>query len=457
MSLNIKNKIKSFPKTPGVYLMKNKNGEIIYIGKAGSLKARISSYFNRPHDVRIEKLVSEISDIDYQMTPTVIEALVLEANLIKKYLPKYNVREKDDKSFLYLGFSKEVFSRVILLRGHEAEEVKNEKLKVKSDKQKYKIGKLFGPYTSAGALRTALNILRKIFPFRDCLVFPKRPCLQYQLGHCGAPCADLISQKEYAKNINNLKLFFAGKKEKIIKKLNKEMAVASKKQDFETAGKIRNQIFALNHIRDVAMLRKEEEKIIDYGQAGEKNIFYRIEGYDISNISGTSATGSMVVFLNREPDKNEYRKFRIKTVVGPNDTAMLREVLSRRLKRITNYESRLRKATARQARIRKKNYGSYNWPMPDLILVDGGKGQINVAKEILKQYKLDIPLVGVAKGYDRKQDRFVYDEKNIKLVDFIANNKNLLLKVRDEAHRFAVGYHKVLRKKSLLKQGKVVL
>src|SRR3989339_1353650 len=431
MSLNIKNKIKSFPKTPGVYLMKNKNGEIIYLGKAGSLKARISSYFNRPHDVRIEKLVSEISDIDYQMTPTVIEALVLEANLIKKYLPKYNVREKDDKSFLYLGFSKEVFSRVILLRGHEAEEVKNEKLKVKSDKQKYKIGKLFGPYTSAGALRTALNILRKIFPFRDCLVFPKRPCLQYQLGHCGAPCADLISQKEYAKNINNLKLFFAGKKEKIIKKLNKEMAVASKKQDFETAGKIRNQIFALNHIRDVAMLRKEEEKNIDYGRAGAKNIFYRIEGYDISNISGTSATGSMVVFLNGEPDKNEYRKFRIKTVVGPNDTAMLREVLSRRLKRAVR--------------------DSYNWPAPDLILIDGGKGQVNVAEEILKQYKLNIPLVGVAKGYDRKQDRFVYDEKNIKLADFIANNKNLLLKVRDEAHRFAVGYHKFLRKKSLLK------
>ena len=437
--------------------MKNKNGEIIYVGKAGSLKNRVASYFNRPHDIRIEKMVSEISDIDYQMTPTVIEALVLEANLIKKYLPKYNIREKDDKSFLYLGFSKEVFSRVIMLRGHEVEEVKNEKLKVKSDNQKYKIGKLFGPYTSAGALRTALDILRKIFPFRDCLVFPKRPCLQYQLGHCGAPCANLISQKEYTKNINNLKLFFAGKKEKIIKKLSKEMTIASKKQDFETAGKIRNQIFALNHIRDVAMLRKEEEKIIDYGQAGEKNIFYRIEGYDISNISGTSATGSMVVFLNREPDKNEYRKFKIKTVVGPNDTAMLREVLSRRLKRITNYESRLRKATARQARIRKKNYGSYNWPMPDLILVDGGKGQINVAKEILKQYKLDIPLVGVAKGYDRKQDRFVYDEKNIKLVDFIANNKNLLLKVRDEAHRFAVGYHKVLRKKSLLKQGKVVL
>ena len=447
MVKNIKNRLNFLPKTPGVYLMKNKNGEIIYVGKAGSLKTRVSSYFNRPHDVRIEKLVSEISDIDYQMTPTVIEALVLEANLIKKYLPKYNIREKDDKSFLYLAISKERFPKIFFIRGPEIE--------IKS--KEVKIGKLFGPYTSAGALRTALNILRKIFPFRDCLVFPKRPCLQYQLGHCGAPCANLISQKEYAKNINNLKLFFAGKKEKIIKKLNKEMTTVSKKQDFETAGKVRNQIFALNHIRDVAMLRKEEEKIIDYGQAGGKNIFYRIEGYDISNISGTSATGSMVVFLNREPDKNEYRKFKIKTVVGPNDTAMLREVLSRRLKRITNYESRLRKATARQARIRKKNYGSYNWPMPDLILVDGGKGQINVAKEILNQYKLDIPLVGVAKGYDRKQDRFVYDEKNIKLADFIANNKNLLLKVRDEAHRFAVGYHKVLRKKSLLKQGKVVL
>lgn len=200
-------KIKKFPKSPGVYLMKNAGGEIIYIGKAASLRNRVASYFDRPHDSRIEKMVAEICDIKYQTTPTVVEALILEANLIKKYQPKFNVKEKDDKSFLYVAFSRELYPRVMLLRGHEIK-----KYKVLSIKYK-----VFGPFTSASSLRAALDILRKIFSYRDCAVFPHRPCLQYHLKRCGAPCVGLVNKTDYRKNIKNLILFFEGKKKKLLK------------------------------------------------------------------------------------------------------------------------------------------------------------------------------------------------------------------------------------------------
>ncbi len=411
---NIKNTINKFPKTPGVYLMKNAAGKIIYVGKATSLHDRVKSYFDRPHDIRIEKLVAEISDIDFKKTPTVIEALILEANLIKKYLPKYNVKEKDDKSFLYVVFTNEKFPRIMLMRGHEIE-------KYKAASSKYKI---FGPFTSASSLRAALDILRRrIFPFRDCVSMAKKPCLYYSLKRCPAPCADIISQKDYRRTIRHLILFFEGKKEKIIKNLKKEMATASREEDFEKAARLRNQIFSLEHIQDVAVIKSDEIK-----NRTEKfgiNVFGRIEGYDISNISGTSATGSMVVFENGKPNKNEYRKFKIKTLTTPNDVGMMKEVMSRRLKH------------------------TVEWPLPDLILVDGGWGQINVVREILSEKKIKIPVLGIAKGFDRKQDRLIADPKNPELVRVAELHKDILLHVRDEAHRFAIGYHKLLRRKKL--------
>jgi len=413
---NIKNTINKFPKTPGVYLMKNTAGKIIYVGKATSLRDRVKSYFDRPHDVRIEKLVAEISEIDFKKTPTVIEALILEANLIKKYLPKYNVKEKDDRSFLYVAISKEKFPRIFLLRGLE--------LKRMTSKEKKQISNLFGPYTSASSLRAALDILRRrIFPFRDCVIMPKRPCLHYHLKQCPAPCADLISQKDYRRLIRHLILFFEGKKEKIIKNLKKEMIRASRQEDFEKAARLRNQIFALEHIQDVAIIKSDEIK-----NRTEKfgiNVFGRIEGYDISNISGTSATGSMVVFENGKPNKNEYRKFKIKTLTTPNDVGMMKEVMSRRLKH------------------------TVEWPLPGLILVDGGWGQINAVREILSEKKIKIPVLGIAKGFDRKQDRLIADPKNPELVRVAELHKDILLHVRDEAHRFAIGYHKLLRRKKL--------
>ena len=413
----IKNKIKKFPKTPGVYLMKNAMGKIIYVGKATSLHDRVKSYFDRPHDVRIEKLVGEISDIDYKKTPTVIEAMILEANLIKKYLPKYNVKEKDDKSFLYVAISKEKFPRIMLLRGLELERM--------TSREKKQSTKLFGPYTSASSLRAALDILRRrIFPFRDCVVMPKRPCLHYHLKQCPAPCAGLVSQKDYRRLVRNLILFFEGKKEKIIKNLKKQMAAASRGENFEEAARLRNQIFSLEHIQDVAVIKSDEAK-----NGTEKlgiNIFGRIEGYDISNISGTSATGSMVVFEDGKPNKNEYRKFKIKTVSGANDVGMMKEIMDRRL------------------------YHAREWPLPDVVLVDGGWGQINAVREILAEHKIKIPVLGIAKGFDRKQDRLIADPNNPELVRVAGLHKDILLRVRDEAHRFAIGYHKLLRKKKLL-------
>ncbi len=414
---NIKEKIKKFPKTPGVYLMKDAAGKIIYIGKATSLRDRVKSYFDRPHDRRLENLVAEIAKIDFQKTPTVIEALILEANLIKKYLPKYNIKEKDDRSFLYVVFTREKFPRIILLRGLEL-------ARMSPAEKKKQIAKLFGPYTSASSLRAALDILRRrIFPFRDCTVMPKRPCLYYNLKQCSAPCADLISQKDYRRLIRNLILFFEGKKEKIIKNLKKEMATASRQENFEEAAQLRNQIFSLEHIQDVAVIKSDEAKnrIEKFGI----NIFGRIEGYDISNTSGTSATGSMVVFENGKQNKNEYRKFRIKTLTTPNDVGMMKEVMTRRLKHTTD------------------------WPLPDLILVDGGWGQINAVREILTERKIKIPILGIAKGFDRKQDRLIADPKNPELIRIAELHKDILLKVRDEAHRFAIGYHKTLRRKKL--------
>jgi excinuclease ABC subunit C len=412
---DLKNKIQKFPKTPGVYLMKNTAGKIIYVGKATSLYGRVQSYFDRPHDIRIEKLVGEIADINYKKTPTVIEALILEANLIKKYFPKYNVKEKDDRSFLYVAFTKEKFPRIILLRGLELERM--------TPREKKQISKLFGPYTSASSLRAALDILRRrIFPLRDCVTLPKRPCLHYHLKQCPAPCADLISAKDYRHLIRHLILFFEGKKEKIIKNLKKEMTLASRKETFEIAARLRNQIFSLEHIQDVAVIKEESKfKNREFGI----NIFGRIEGYDISNISGTSATGSMVVFEDGKPNKNEYRKFKIKTLNTPNDVGMIREIMTRRL-------------------------AHKEWPRPDLILVDGGWGQINVVREILADKKIKIPILGIAKGFDRKQDRLIADPKNLELVRVAELHKDILLQVRDEAHRFAIGYHKLLRRKKLL-------
>ena len=393
---------KNLPETPGVYLMKNGTGEIIYIGKAGNLKRRVSSYFLRPHDSRIEKLVTHIAKIDIQQTDSALESLILESELIKKHQPIFNVREKDDKSFLYVEITKEKFPRVRLVRGKDNPQ-----------------GTRFGPFTSSSNLREALKIVRRIFPWNTHSANEigklKRECLECQIGLCPGTCVGKIDRKTYFKNIANIKLFFGGKKKKIIAGLEKEMAKASKALEFEEAERMHRQIFALQHIRDVAFI---SDSPIGNWKLKIGNSAKRIEGYDISNISGTSAVGSMVVFENDKPNKTEYRKFRIRGGNTPNDIGMITEILERR------FENK--------------------WPLPNCILIDGGLGQVSAARKVLRKYKHDIPIVGLAKGPKRKNNFVVgHIPAGIK--------KETLIRVRDEAHRFAIIYHKKVRSREALR------
>ena len=411
---------KSFPETPGVYIMKDAAGRVLYVGKAGNLRRRVSSYFERPHDVRIQTLVTKIAHIDFEQKDTALEALIREAELIKTIVPPFNVREKDDKSFLYFEITREKFPRVLLVRGSG---VANEgRGGVKSSVGGGVVqGKRFGPFTSASSAREALRILRRIFPWSthdpDEIGTMKRPCFNYEIGLCPGTCVGAITHGDYIKNIDWLELFFEGKKVRIIRALEKDMKAAAKNQEFERAESLRRQMFALKHIQDTALISDNEVLMargVGTGTGSALKDGYRIEGYDISNISGTSAVGSMVVFVDGEPDKNEYRKFKIRSIFQPNDVGMLKEVLERRFART-------------------------DWPMPDLVLVDGGLAQVNTARRVLLRAGIKIPIVGIAKGPRRDRNDIIgLVPKGVQ--------KTILIKVRDEAHRFAIGYHRALRR-----------
>jgi excinuclease ABC subunit C len=267
---------KSLPETPGVYIMKDADGRVLYVGKAANLRRRVSSYFERPHEVRIQTLVTKIRRIDHEKTDTALEALILEAELIKKLSPPFNVREKDDKSFLYIETTREKFPRVLLVRGKDAER-----------------GKRYGPFTSASAVREALKILRRIFPWNthpgDAIGTFKRPCFDYQVGLCPGTCIGAVTREEYVATIDRLKLFFEGKKKKVLRSFEADMHAASKKLDFEKAEKLRRQIFALQHIQDTAFI-SESEVLVPTGDTPEvAGAGYRIEGYDISNSNRTTS------------------------------------------------------------------------------------------------------------------------------------------------------------------------
>lgn len=400
-----KNIYEKLPETPGVYLMRGKGSKILYIGKAGNLKRRVSSYFLRPQENRIHRLVEEIKHIDHKKTDTALEALILEAQLIKKYRPLYNIREKDDKSFLYVEITKDEFPRLLLLRGKD--------LKKGLD--------YFGPFIEAGSLREALRIIRRIFPYNthspeNIARMSKqvsgtdggRGCFDWQVGLCPGTCVGLADSKEYKKTVRNIKLIFEGKRNKLILELKKEMEDTARNEEFELAEKKKRQIFGLQHINDIALIKE-----VDSPVSSANHLASRVEGYDISNISGTFAVGSMVVFNNGKASPSEYKKFKIRTIVGANDVGMLKEVLMRRFKHS-------------------------EWELPSLLFVDGGTGQVNTAKSVLGSYGLKIPVVGIAKGRTRKKVEIIGEvPKDIQT--------NLLVKVRDEAHRFAISYHRKLR------------
>jgi excinuclease ABC subunit C len=362
-----------------------------------------------------------------------LEAYILEQGLIKKLQPKYNVDGKDDKSFCYLVVTKEEFPKFVVMRKTDLEEIKNQKSKIKISNQKAKVtgkipdikyqmhdSRIYGPFTSRKNIELALKIIRKIFPYHSKTQKTERGCLDSQIGLCPAPYDGAISKEDYAKNIRGIKMILEGKKKRLIDNMKKEMEEYSSGEDFEKAAEVRNKIFALQHIQDVALIVGRDEAVPRLYGAMQNAM--RVEGYDISNISGKYAVGSMAVFDNSDgelqPNKSQYRKFKIKTIEGTNDVGAMEEVLSRR-------------------------FGN-NWTRPDLIILDGGAGHLNMARKVLRNYKIEIPLLAVAKGPDRKK----MDIRSFGSVPEIP--KNVIEQVRDEAHRFAITYHRKTRRKSLL-------
>lgn len=441
-SVKIKND--ELPDNPGVYFYYDAAGKLMYVGKATSLRRRVASYFRAAGDgrgERIAELVAKIARIDYVETPTVIEALVLEANQIKAHLPPYNVIAKDDKSFQYLVITNDEFPRPVIMRQLDLERTGVDPF-AKSSNGKFLA--VFGPYTSGLSLKRALELIRRTIPWSTCtpphhpLTPPpyeegrrQKACFDYQLGKCPGVCVGAISKVEYRKIIRNLILFFEGKKMTIVRQLRRDMAKAAATLDFERATKIRGQLFAIEHIRDVSLITREDVDLpfAPIVPQGYYDLNGRIEAYDISNISGTSATGSMVVFVDGKPAKDLYRKFKIKTVKGSNDFAMMEEVMRRRLSRL----------------------GQKGWDAPVVMIIDGGEGQMSVVRKVMDELGVRLPIIGIAKGFDRKQDRLVYDRSDVELHRLATRGKEIFQKARDEAHRFAVSYHRVLRAKRSLR------
>ena len=408
------NQTKKLPDAAGVYLFK-KGKEILYIGKATSLRDRVRSYFSadlaNTRGQFIVDMVGKAEKIDYFKTDSVLEAIILESNLIKKYQPKYNTKEKDDKSYNYVIITKEDFPRVLLIRGRE--------LEAQGGTRELNIKYKFGPYPNGSAIKEGLKIIRKIFPFRDkcnpSKDSPWKPCFNRQIGLCPGVCSGEISKTDYADTIHNIKLFFEGKKKNLVKKLEWQMKEFAKNREFEKAGKVKKILFALNHIQDVALIKKSEEEIV-------KNIFsrgavFRMEAFDIAHISGTNMVGAMVVSEDGELKKSDYRKFKIRSVKIPNDTAALKEIVERRLKH-------------------------KEWPLPDIIIYDGGFAQRNAVEGILKNIlgnDFKIKIVGVVKDRKHKPSRLIGEEVVIK------KYKKEILILNSEAHRFAISFHRKLR------------
>ena len=529
----IKNKLALLPDQPGCYLMKDKNGTIIYVGKAKILKNRVRSYFTGSHDTKTDRLVSEIEDFEYIVTESNIEALLLEINLIKKNDPKYNIMLKDDKTYPFIKITNEAYPRLLITR------------KVLKDKALY-----FGPYPDVGAANETKKLLDRLFPLRKCKVLPKEVCLYYHMGQCLAPCVFDVPTKVYEEMVAEIKRFLSGGHTEIRDNIAAEMETAAANLEFEKAAELRDQIKAIDTVmtkqkmtqtdfmdrdvfgyaidkgwmcvqvffvrqgklieRDVSIFpfyneaqddfltyigqfyqenehfipkevlipddidkesveallqtkilqpkRGEKKKLVELANknAGvalkekfdlierkeERTIGaieslgnamgiptpVRIEAFDNSNIMGTNPVSAMVVFIDGKPAKNEYRKYKIKTVTGPDDYASMREVIYRRYSRVLKE----------------------NLPFPDLIVIDGGKGQVDAAKEVLdNQLGLDIPIAGLAKNEKHKTSEMLFGPE-LEVVPLERNSPEffLLQRIQDEVHRFAITFHRQLRSKN---------
>ncbi|MES3030794.1 MAG: UvrB/UvrC motif-containing protein [Patescibacteria group bacterium] len=398
----------NLPDAPGVYTFKNEKGDILYIGRATSLRDRVRSYFGNDliatRGPLLVDMMTKASAIEHEETGSVLEAIILESILIRRHLPHFNTKEKDNRSHNFIVITKEEFPRVLVVRGRSLEKLDPEEIDYEIDEQ-------FGPFPHGTLLRDALKIIRKIFPFRDAKAKLKHQESFYRsLGL--SPRLDTDEAKQdYLKTIRNLKLFLRGKKAELIKTLEKEMKECADKQKFEEAQKIRNTLYLLTHIQDVSLIKTFEE--------GEQTGF-RIEAYDIAHLAGKETVGVMVVSYDGEMEKSQYKKFKI-SKDSNDDVGNLKEVLTRRLKHV-------------------------EWKMPDLIVVDGGVGQKNVAEEILKQNNLSIPVVGVVKNAAHKAEKLLGDDT------LTVKHAEAIVRTNAEAHRFAIAYHKNLRNRLFLRR-----
>jgi excinuclease ABC subunit C len=407
------------PHKPGVYLYKDEQDKIIYVGKAVDLYSRVSSYFSGPQYPRTAELVKRIRGLETIIVESEIEALVLEANLIKKHLPLFNVKLTDDKDYLYIKVTKEPFPQILTSRKKQLEESLS----------------YFGPFPSASTVKSTLKRLRRVFPWcSNPENKTKRPCFYYHLGLCPGACCGMISQEDYMKIIKRFIKFMDGKSDELVNELENEMEELSKKLDFEGAQRVKkilqgisyllspNQTQAYlenpNFLQDQNNLALQSlQKVLDLPTIPE-----RVECFDISNTQGTDAVGSMVVLTHGEIDKSQYRKFKIKISGKPDDYGMISEMLGRRVKHD-------------------------EWEKPDLILIDGGRGQVRAAYEVLQKVSWEVPLFGLAKRmewlYPPTGEVLKLPKRNMGL--------RLLQKIRDEAHRFGLSYHRKLRSKEFLK------
>ena len=415
-----KRTISQLPTGAGVYAFKH-GKTLLYIGKAINIRERVKNHFGSP-GYKDTSFLDQTTTIGFLETDSAIEALILEATLIKKHQPKFNVMWRDDKNYFYVGVTKEEHPRVFIT--HQPKE----KSKVKSKKPKVKY---VGPFVDGSSLKKTLRFLRKIFPYLTVKQHSKTPCLWCHLELCPGPHPRTVVYKQ---NIKNLVAVLNGKRKSVLQTLQKEMKAAASHQQFERAAIVRDQVSALEnivaHASIIAPIKNERERW-DTIQAmlqtilKHKGTISRIEGYDIANIQGKQATGSMVVFVNGYPDKSLYRKFKIKLPDKPNDVAMIKEIL--------------------QIRCRHPE-----WNYPDLIFIDGGKGQLNAAKAAVQRNKtLNCPLVALAKG---KNELYIErSKKPTPLKDLPQPICHLMLQIRDEAHRFARAYHHRLRSIDLRK------
>jgi excinuclease ABC subunit C len=413
-------KISGLPKKPGVYFYKDSTGEIIYVGKAAVLRNRVRQYFqaSRVRDPKTDALVADIVDLDWLELETELDALFVEAEMIRRYKPKYNILLRDDKSYIFVRIDKKSDHPTVFTVRRPLD-----------DGAEY-----IGPFQSKPMIDRALRYLRRVFPYSTHRDSPKRACLQAQLGLCPGIEADMTSLTEYRRNLSGLARYLRGERVRVVEGLEKEMQTLARKHQFEQAAKLRNRVQALKYLDNKVIFSDIERLDMsrDHALRGLQELLdlpkppARIEGFDISHMSGTDNVASNVVFSAGLPDKPQYRKYKMR-ILGNDDFAHMHEVITRRLS-----EKNVKK-----------------WGVPDLLLIDGGKGQVSSAHRAMTESGYAIPMIGLAKQYED----IIVPKNSGENLEFSAINlgersevTKLLQRIRDESHRFAVSYHSTLKR-----------